>query len=65
MFYQAEVPITIVLKPTVDLNAVTQEITEIVQEVVAPQLDRTLPIEVEASSSFSRGKRSIDSKMRD
>ncbi len=27
-----EVPITIVLKPTVDLNAVTQEITEIVQE---------------------------------
>ncbi len=37
-------------KPTVDLNAVTQGITEIVQEVVAPQLDRTLPIEVEASS---------------
>ena len=50
-----EVPITIVLKPTVDLNAVTQEITEIVQEVVAPQLDRTLPIEVEASSIAETG----------
>ncbi len=50
-----EVPITIVLKPTVDLNAVTQEITEIVQEVVAPQLDRTFPIEVEASSIAETG----------
>ena len=50
-----EVPINIVLKPTVDLNAVTQEITEIVQEVVAPQLDRTLPIEVEASSIAETG----------
>ena len=50
-----EVPINIVLKPTVDLNAVTQEITEIVQEVVAPQLDRTFPIEVEASSIAETG----------
>ena len=40
-----EVPINIVLKPTVELNAVTQEITEIIKEVAAPQLDRTLPIE--------------------
>ena len=43
------------LKPTVDLSGVTQEITAIVQEVVAPQLDRTLPIEVEASSIAETG----------
>lgn len=50
-----EVSVTIVLKPSADLDAVTQEIIEKIQETVASQLDRTFPIEVEAASIAEAG----------
>lgn len=50
-----EVSVTIVLKPSADLDAVTQEIIETIQETVASQLDRTFPIEVEAASIAEAG----------
>lgn len=50
-----EVPVTIVLKPSADLEVVTQEIIETIQESVSSQLDRTFPIEVEAASIADAG----------
>lgn len=50
-----EVSVTIVLKPSADLDAVTQEIIETIQETVASQLDRTFPIEIEAASIAEAG----------
>ena len=50
-----EVSVTIVLKPSADLDAVTQEIIETIQETAASQLDRTFPIEIEAASIAEAG----------
>lgn len=50
-----EVSVTIVLKPSADLDAVSKEIIETIQETVASQLDRTFPIEIEAASIAEAG----------
>ena len=50
-----EVSVTIVLKPSADLDSVSKEIIETIQETAASQLDRTFPIEIEAASIAEAG----------